>query len=292
MDMGGSGPPSAAKEREMKKWVLALAALVVLAPGAASVLANGGGGGGGGNDDRVFLLGGTAQHAQDPENSTNDVIRISTLDPPLFGTVGRQLGVKIATLDNELEWKSYLVAPKTCVGGSPRMQLAIDLNGDGVSDGNAHGNFGPGPFGTGCVSNAWQYQDLTDQAPRWDVTQLTGVGEIPLPLPGNVNPFLVPWDLLETLVSSFPLHRVCTGQLTDDTFGIPGMSGIAYYDLISIGDATWNDRNDTLGRGFAKGCAGAVDDDDDHVKDDHDRDRDHDDDDDRYDKNRREHSGG
>ena len=267
----------------MKKWVVALAALFVLAPGAASVLANGG--------DRVFLLGGTAQHAQDPENATNDVIRISTLDPPLFGTVGRALGVKIATLDNQLEWKQYLVAPKTCVGGSPRMQLAIDLNGDGVSDGNAMGNFGPGPFGTGCVSNVWQYQDLTDAAPRWDVTQLTGVGEIPTPLPGNVNPFLVPWDLLETLVSGFPLHRVCTGQLTDDTFGIPGMSGIAYYDLISIGNATWNDHDDTLGRGFARGCAGFKDDDDNGVDGDDDRDRDHDEDDDHFDKNRHDHWG-
>lgn len=267
----------------MKKWVLALAFLIVIAPGAASVLASGG--------ERVFLLGGTAQQAQDPENPANDVIRISTVDSPAFGTVSRKLGVKIATLDNQLEWKQYLVAPKTCVGGSPRMQLAIDLNGDGVSDGNAMGNFGPGPFGTGCVSNTWQYQDLTDGAPRWDVTQLLGAGEIPPALLGNVNPFLVPWDLLETLVSGFPRHVVCTGQLTDDTFGIPGMSGIAYFDLISIGNATWNDRHDTLGRGTARGCAGAQDDDDKGDDHDHDRDRDRDDEDDRYDANRRANWG-
>lgn len=265
----------------MKKWLLALALLVVvLAPGAASVLANGGDGG-----DRVFLLGGTAQHAQDPENSTNDVIKVSTVGATEFGTVGRQLGVKIATLDNQLEWKQYLVAPKTCVGGSPRFQLAIDLNGDGVSDGNAFGYAGDLPYGTGCLSNAWQYFDFTDLVPRWDVTQLVGAGELVLP-PGT-NPFTVPWDVMETVVSTFALHRVCTGQLTDDTFGATGMSGIAYYDLISIGNATWNDRGDTLGRGFAKGCKGAYDDDYDHDDDDHDKDRDRDDDDDRYDTNRR-----
>jgi hypothetical protein len=238
----------------MKRLALLIAVFLVGAPTAA--IANGD------DDDDGFLLGGTAQHAQDPENPANDVIRISTVAPGSFGTVSRKLNVKIMALDNQVEWKSYFVAPKTCVGGSPRMQLAIDLNGDGTSDGNAHGNFGPLPFGAGCVPNVWTYQDLTDAAPRWDVTQLTGPGEIPTPLPGNVNPFLVPWDLLETLVSAFPRHLVCTGQLTDDTFGIPGMSGFAYYDLISIGNETWNDRDDTAGRGFARGCGGDEDDDD------------------------------
>lgn len=222
-----------------------------------------------------FRLGGTARHAQDPENPANDVIRISTeLEPgqcvaPAFencpsGTVSRTVNVQIAKLDNMIEFKAYFVAPKTCIGGSPRIQLAIDLNGDGVSDGNAHGNFGPGPFGTGCApAGVWDYQDLTDLAPRWDVTQLTGVGEIPTPLPGNVNPFLVPWDLLETLVSMFPNHQVCTVALVDDTFGAPGMSGIAYYDLFSAGRETWVDRSDTRGRGFARGCRRADRDEDD-----------------------------
>jgi hypothetical protein len=264
----------------MRRLALLIAVLLVGAPTAA--IANGDENGNGG-----FLLGGTAQHAQDPENPANDVIRVSTLTSPFFGTVSRTLNVKIMALDNQVEWKSYFVAPKTCVGGSPRMQLAIDLNGDGTSDGNAFGNFGPGPFGTGCVSNIWDYQDLTDLAPRWDVTQLTGLGEIPTPLPGNVNPFLVPWDLLETLVSAFPNHLVCTGQLTDDTFGIPGMSGIAYYDLISIGNETWNDHDDTAGRGFARGC-GAPDDDGDDDDGDDDHDGDVDDDDDDFDDHRRD----
>lgn len=239
-----------------------------------------------GGCDGGFLLGGTAQHAVDPENPANEVIRISTLDPPLFGTVSRALNVKIATLDNQLELKAYFetVPLKTCVGGSPRMQLAIDLNGDGVSDGNAFGYVGSMPFGSGCPSGVWFYTDLTDLVARWDITQLIGPGEIVLP--PLQNPFTVPWDLMESLITTqFPFHRVCSGQLTDDTFGIPGMSGIAYYDLISIGNETWNEWEDTAGRGFAR-CA-RVDPDDDDDDDDDDRDGDEDDDDREFEENRR-----
>jgi hypothetical protein len=187
-----------------------------------------------------------------------------------------------------IEVKAFFVPPKTCVGGSPRVQLAIDLDGDGESNGNAHGNFGPGPFGTGCPpALIWHAEDLTDAAPRWDVTQLLGAGEIdPLDL-GAVNPFLVPWPLLEALVGTFPNHLVCTVALVDDTFGAPGMSGVAYYDLFSAGRATWVDRADTAGRGFAMGC-GRTDHGDDTHDDDKDRDHDFDDDDYEHEQNRRE----
>jgi len=249
--------------------------------------------------DGGFLLGGTAQLAQDPENPANDVIKIDTTAGfnPITGTfpsgtVSRTLNVKIDQLDNMLEFKAFFVAPKTCIGGSPRIQLAIDLDGDGQPDGNAFGNFGPGPFGTGCPSGGiWHYEDLTDLAPRWDVTQLIGPGEIPTPLPGNVNPFLVPWPLLEMLVGSFPNHRVCTAALVDDTFFPAGpnpMSGIAFYDLFSAGRETWTDRSDIAGRGFAMGCGRRDDDDVEHAGD-NDHDHDVDDDDDHFDKNRREH---
>jgi hypothetical protein len=256
---------------------ITIALLLAFGAAVAGVAAGGDGGGYG------FLLGGTAQNSRDPENPANETIRIDTSTGG-FGTVSRPLNTKISTLDNQLELKAYFVAPKTCVGGSPRVQLAIDLNGDGQSDGNAHGYVGTLPFGAGCVSNVWQYFDLTDLVARWDVTQLTGVGE--LVLPGGQNPFTVPWDVFEAAVSLFPLHKVCSGALVDDTFGIPGMSGIAHYDLISIGRATWSNHRDTAGRGFAMGCARPQHDDDDH-DDDHDKDHDRDDDDDKYDDDRR-----
>ena len=276
-----------------------LAVAAVLLGASAIVAANGFGGSSSG-----FLLGGTAQHAWDPENPSNDVIKIDTTSPDpdcnpmlaqdcLFGTVSRRLNVKIAQLDNMIELKAFFVAPRVgCGGGSPRVQLAIDLDGDGVSNGNAHGNYGPAPFGGGCPPPGfWQYQDLTDAAPRWDVTQLLGAGEIdPLAL-GSVNAFLVPWPLLETLVSTFPLHKVCSGALVDDSGWFAPAEGIALYDVISLGRATWVDRTDTAGRGFAQGCASINNHDDDEHDGDHDKDHDRDDDDDEYDRNRRERDG-
>jgi hypothetical protein len=239
---------------------LALAALV----GATLTVALPAGANGD-DDDGDFLRAGTARNARDPENPANEVIKIDTTSPApecnpalaqncQFGIVSRRLNDKIAALDNQVELKAYFQPPRVgCGGGSPRMTLEIDLDGNGQTNGNAHGNYGPGPFGTGCPPpGVWHYEDLTDMAPRWDVTQLIGPGELALP-PGQ-NPFLVPWDLLETLVSGFANHNVCTGGLHDDSGWFPPAEGIAFYDVISIGDETWTERDDTAGRGFASGC--------------------------------------
>src|SRR5687768_13184079 len=94
------------------------------------------------NGDSGFLLGGTAQHALDPENPANEVIEINTLAEPFSGTVSRTLDTQLYLLDNMLEFKSYYDL-RSCGGGSPRIQLAIDLDGDGVSDGNAFGHVKP-----------------------------------------------------------------------------------------------------------------------------------------------------
>src|SRR5438132_10662133 len=234
------------------------------------------GGGGGG-----WLLGGTAELAQDPENPANDVIKIDTTVSPFFGTVSRTVDVKITELDNMLEFKAWFKFPKTCFGGSPRFQLAIDLNGDGVPEGNAFGYFGPSPGFTGCLTQTWLSEDLTgggdgpfpstgqatpNEEAEWDLTQLgCPVGTLP---PGPPNaPCIVPpgfvtnWSNAENIISAFPNHRVCTVALVDDTFLPPSppnvMSGVAYYDLISGGRATWVDRTDIAGRGFAQGCGRA-----------------------------------
>jgi hypothetical protein len=63
------------------------------------------------------------------------------------------------------------------------------------------------------------------------------------------------------------------------------MSGVAYYDIISLGNATWEDRADTGGRGFAVGCGRRDHGDDNHSDDDHDVDNG----DDLFDANRHEH---
>jgi hypothetical protein len=228
------------------------------------------------NDDRVFRLSGNAERAQDPENPANDVIKINTAAPPAFGAVSRTLNVKINTLDNQLEFKSYFQA-RSCGGGSPRIQLEVDLDGDGKADGNAFGHWPPPPF-AGCPPNVWMYQDLTDLLPRWDLSQLAARG-LPIPSctppqndPLGLCPFpthsgYVPWEVFETVLTVvFPNHKVCNGALVDDSGWFPPAAGVAYYDLISIGNATYNDHSDIAGRGFAQGCRtrnGDGDDDDD-----------------------------
>jgi hypothetical protein len=314
--MGGGG----FSMRQMK-WVLALAMCVVLGS-SGPVLAAGG-----------FLLGGTAQLDTDPENPKNDVIRIRTDVPPFFGTVSRTVDAKIHELDNMLEFKAWfyvgvMLPPqvpevgKSCIGGSPRLQLAIDLDGDGHPEGNAFGYFGASPNFTGCPPNTWLYEDFTgagdilitgqpllpsspsDRYPgapgvpneelEWDIRQLAcaavpiGVLQKPCVIaPPGLNLAQLHWSGVETVVGLFPKHRVCTVALVDDTFDAPLMSGTAYYDLFSAGKATWTDRSHIAGRGFAKGCDKPDHDDHDEPGD-HDKDHDRDDHDDKYDKDRRD----
>ena len=246
-----------------------------------------------------FLLGGTAQLAQDPENPANDVIVIRTDVSPFYGTVSRTLNVQIALLDNMLEFKSFF-QNRSCGGGSPRVQLAIDLNGDGVPDGNAFGYTGP-PF-AGCPPNNWQYDDVTDALPRWDLSQFVVNGFPPTGAICSTPPFstdpaicpfqthsgYIPWNVFKTVLSTlFPLHKVCSGALIDDSGWFPPADGTAFYDLFSAGRATWEDQFDIAGRGFAMGC-GRPDDGDREVDGDKDHDHDHDADDDKFDSDRRE----
>jgi hypothetical protein len=248
-----------------------------------------------GSVESGFLLGGTAQNALDPENSANQVIKIDTTSPLCnaasgfqncaFGTVSRKLNVRISALDNMLEFKSFF-QNRSCGGGSPRFALSIDLNGDGTADGDAWGYTAP-PF-AGCAPNRWQYDDLTDELPRWDASQLAALG---FPSAGAIctnplfstNPIVcpvggfqthsgyVPWVVFEAVLRTlFPFHKICSSALVDDSSWLPGAAGVAYYDIISMGRATWEDWADSAGRGFAKGCSAP-----DHGDDDHDGDHNH-----------------
>lgn len=274
----------------MKKWGT-IAALVAAATFATGAIAGAGGGPGA---PEGFLLGGTAQAAQDPENATNDVVKIDTSAPDSYGTISRTLNAKIADLDNELEFKAYY-KDRSCGGGSPRIQLSVDLNGDGTADGNVFGYTHP-PF-SGCAPNTWTYEDTTDALPRWDISQIagfTGFPDIstlcppggpggglllpqtpvasPIPCPFETNSGYIPWDVLEAVLTTFfPNHKVCSGALVDDSSWLPGAAGVAYYDIVSLGRGTWHNSVNTSGRGFASGC-NAGDCADDHVDGDHDHD--------------------
>jgi len=206
-----------------------------------------------------FLLNGTAVVAPDPNpipkpNPSNDTIKITTTPAGLFGNVSRHLGVKIDQLTDELEAKWYFTAGRSCGGGSPRIVLFIDLDGTGAHQSDVSGYFGPAGGVGGCPEDKWMYDDLTDELPRWDLSHLVTQGLVPTTPPGASGYF--PWAaLVAALDAEFPNHIVCSGSLTDDTFpGSTAGAGDAYYDIISIGDETLENRDDVAGRGFARGC--------------------------------------
>jgi hypothetical protein len=214
--------------------------------------------------DRVFFLSGTAQHARDPENPKNQVIRLTSVfpgPPAEFGAVARVFKKKVQVwdLDNQLEVKAWFREPHSCGVGSPRMALAIDRDGDGDSDGNAFGYVGTSPNFVACPQRVWIYEDFTggdtitgpgpgvstnppgvpgepggppNEQFEWDLTQFGG-------------PFYNTWSMVEAFFAAFPNHRVCAARYVED-FGAP--PGTSYADVITMGDATWNGFEDTAGR--------------------------------------------
>ena len=179
----------------------------------------------------------------DPQNLTNDVISVLTTPayPTGIGVAIRNTppGFKIAALTNQLQLKYYFpTAPRSCEGGSPRIQIAIDTDGDGNSNGNAFGYVGHGPFGTGCVTGVWDFVDMTDNVPaRWDLTQfILGYHSWP--------------TAVTALTTAFPNHKVLSGSLVDDSCSFaPTSCGQAYYDLFTFENRTLEQDQDTVKNG-------------------------------------------
>jgi hypothetical protein len=149
-------------------------------------------------------------------------------------------------LTDQLELKYYL-AGHTCGGGSPRFQLGIDGDGDhhftqfaGGPDQNAFGYIGDKAFGGLCVSNQWVYEDMTNNAPKWDLSQFAA--------PCGMT---CTWMQVVTYFSTiWPNHRVENAVLVDDSsaFFIAGR-GCSYFDLVSSGGETLDDWSDATDGG-------------------------------------------
>jgi hypothetical protein len=150
-------------------------------------------------------------------------------------------GIKIGALTNQLGLKYYFVAPRTCGGGSPRITLLVDSDGDGNSDFAVHGHVAPLTNYTGCVMNKWFYEDLTDDLPRWEVTPGGSVPGVP------TYPYM-PWKLFVAAVTTaFPNHKITAGFLVDDSCSFFTAScGKAYYDLVTIENRTLEIWQDTV----------------------------------------------
>lgn len=187
-----------------------------------------------------FELLGVAMDDQAPDNPTNDTISMVTT-PTTIGIAFRNTppGFHISALDGQLGFK-YFFVNRSCGGGSPRLTLLIDSDGDGDRDFAAHGH--PNPFAA-CPMNEWVYENLTDNGPRWEVTPGGAVPGIP------VFPFS-PWDTLEAAVATtFPNHKVLAGFLVDDSCSFfAAACGEAHYDLVTIENRTLEQDQDTVRR--------------------------------------------
>jgi len=200
----------------------------------------------------VYKLFGTAQNGLDPQNPYNDVISFDTTNGAIAGAF-RILGdhVQVKMLTNQIELKYYLLN-RTCGGGSPRIQLAIDGDGDGSfkqspgsPDQNAFGYLGDKAFGGGCPANMWVHEDMTDNAPKWDLSQW-----VPLP----VCDMTCTWqEVVAYFQTNWPNHRVLNAVLVDDSSSFFTLgAGCASFDLVNTGARTYTNREDASGNGSAQ----------------------------------------
>jgi hypothetical protein len=215
------------------KRLIAIAALAALAVPSAALAAN---------DNAALQTGkyqffGTADKGKDPTGvkPTNHTIVMNESAPTDFGIAERFLNVKVDTLDDHIALDYYFV-DRTCAGGSPRIQLSVDTDGDGDHDGNMFGYLGDKAFGGGCPSNVWVHEDMTNSAPKWDLTQLGGG-------------MSMTWDAAEAHVSTtYPLHNVRTGAVVDDSQSFaPTATGVVHFDNLEIGNRTYRDPSDMIG---------------------------------------------
>jgi hypothetical protein len=199
------------------------------------------------------LLQGMARDS-DPENVTgksgasgggvggNEAISATTAPGIMaFALRNTPPGVKIMAFTNQLGFKHWFVAPKSCFGGSPRITLLVDADGDGNFDFSAHGHVNP-PY-SGCPTNKWVYQDLADDLPRWEITGAA--------VPGIVPNVFLPWKTFAAAISAaLPNHKVVAGFLLDGEScqfaPSPVTCGKAYYDLVTIENRTLEIWQDTV----------------------------------------------
>jgi hypothetical protein len=205
--------------------------------------------GGSGSNFKLF---GDARLTRDPENPTNVVLQVVNDGGTPAGAYRRFNHVQVWQLDHQLNFKYAFVAPHTCGGGSPRIILLIDANGDGKfqtapegPDFAANGHVNPPAF-AGCPTSIatannggaapstllWRFEDLTDELTRWEITG----GVVP-----NFPPYPGPnWDAFEQVISTaFPNHQVLEAIFLEDFNPTPG---VAYYDLITAYDLTLGTR--------------------------------------------------
>jgi len=128
----------------------------------------------------------------------------------------------------------YFFVGRTCVGGSPRFQLAIDTDGDRIANGNAFGYLGEQDFGGGCPADRWVHQDmanLASTAGNWDLSQFGG-------------PFSATWAEVIAFFAEQTTQVLACGLFDDSGSFAEGARGIAYYDNVQCHDRALEDHQD------------------------------------------------
>jgi hypothetical protein len=176
----------------------------------------------------------------DPQNDKNHVILIETTEdyPAGAGAIFLKIKThpKVADLTNLLSTK-YRFEGRTCAGGSPRFQILVEstlapagppFNGRA----NVFGYLGDKAFGGGCPSGAWTFEDMTNGAPKWELSQFGGG-------------FTATWADVVTFFAADPDHRVVSCGLVDDSGSFaPDAVGVAYYDQVQCYRKTLGNHGD------------------------------------------------
>lgn len=146
-----------------------------------------------GNDD--IALRSTFQLASKARTPAASAVRLWL--PP-----GRQIG-SLGTMSYR-----FLMEEGDCGGGSPRLAVIMDADGDGQVDVVAEGLAGPAPSFTGCGTGVWIHEVATDDDPSWEVRTSQGIVQA-----------YVPWDVAVAAVTDlYPDHRVLRIQWIQDSF--------------------------------------------------------------------------
>jgi len=204
----------------------------------------------------LYKLFGTARNGSDPNNPFNEVISFDTTDPAAIAGAFRILGdhIQVTMLTNQIELKYFFSSPRGCGGGSPRIQLGISGDGDGNfnqftggPDQNAFGYLGDKAFGGGCPMDMWMHEDMTDSAPKWDLSQWVATGRVP------ACDMTCTWQqVVAYFQTNWPNHRVLNAVLVDDSGSFfPLDRGCAFFDLVNTGARTYTNHEDASSSGTA-----------------------------------------
>lgn len=115
-----------------------------------------------------------------PGSSSNNAAELVSDASPGFGEVSFSVPAGVSTLaDLATLSTDFNVTDDDCGGGSPRFQVRIDFDSNGVvsaGDKNIFVYLGPSPNYTGCTPNTWESSGnlVTDSDPVWDTSQVGG----------------------------------------------------------------------------------------------------------------------